>query len=139
MKIVEIRSLDNEKIKVHIGGKLRNINYDMNAYAELEKLYGSVQKAMDALQVGSIAALRNLLWAGLIHEEMIFNENGEPAAYKITPYQVGSWVMPGDMKMIGEVLAEAIAQSMPPQEVEAARKKMNQAMKDAKNRLTEKN
>ena len=55
-------------------GKERHIRFDLNAMAELEDKFGSVEEAFKVLQGGSIKALRFVLWAGLVHEDESLTE-----------------------------------------------------------------
>lgn len=108
-----IEELRPDIVKFVGGGKTRTIQYDLNSFAELEKKYGSVEAAMQELQKGGMKAVRTILWAGLIHEEAILDEDGEPVAYNITPYQVGSWVKPSQMPEISKLIERAMEASMP--------------------------
>lgn len=111
-KIDEIRNTN--PVKIDLGGKTRTIAFDMNAFIELEKKYGSIQKAFEVLQEGKMADVRLILWAGLIHEEVELDEFGEPLHYNITPYQVGGWVKtPQEMVDFSEKLAQALQSDMP--------------------------
>ena len=102
------------KHTVEIGGKVRSIKFDLNAYGELEDLYGSVEKAMAKLQTGSIKAVRAVLWAGLIHEEAVLDPTtGEPTKYNITPYQVGSWIAPDQLATVMKSLQKAMVDDLP--------------------------
>lgn len=74
--------------------KPRTIKFDLNAFALLEEEYGSIGAAMEALEGGSIKAIRTVLWAGLVHEEM--DEDFNP---KISKAYVGSLLT---MDMLGE-------------------------------------
>jgi hypothetical protein len=49
--------------------KERTLLLDLNAFAELEEVYESVDDALDGLQKGKIKAVRAILWAGLVHED----------------------------------------------------------------------
>jgi hypothetical protein len=99
---------------LYIGGKERHLKFDLNAYAELEERFGSMDGAMKALSTGSMKSLRTILWAGLIHEEAVIDENtGEPIKYNITPYQVGSWVSAENLPIITNKLNESMSKSMP--------------------------
>lgn len=124
MTVHDIRNFS--PVTVDIGGKKRVIQFDMNAYAELENKFGSVEKAMDQLQSGRMADIRSILWVGLIHEEAVLDEEtGEPIKYNITPYQVGSWIKnPMMLKEIAEKLAEAMTQGMSTEELEEAEKNL---------------
>lgn len=107
---------DVERVTMFLGGKERTIQFDMNAFAELEKRYGSVQAAMKALAKGTIKEVKICLWAGLIHEEAIFDEHDdtEPIGYNITPYQVGSWIKtPAQMTEAANKLNVAMGMKMP--------------------------
>lgn len=82
--------------------KERHLKFDLNAFAELEELYGDINTAFEAMQKGSIKAIRAMLWAGLIHEDKT-----------LTVEQVGSMI---DMSNINEVMsaiAQAISEAMP--------------------------
>lgn len=108
-KLADVRNI--EPVQIELGGKLRTIVYDMNAYAELEKRFGTVDKAMEELQKGSMRQIRLMLWVGLIHDEVVLDEEtGEPTKYNITPYQVGSWITNAAMlQEVSEKLALAIS------------------------------
>ena len=88
--------------------KERSLQYDLNSFAVLEEKYGSVDAALSALETGSIKAVREMLWAGLIHEEL--DEKGEPM---ITPVQVGSWIGIGGLEGLSEKIREALEQTKP--------------------------
>jgi hypothetical protein len=109
-----IKNLRPDRILVTLGDKERELRYDLNAFAELEKRFGSVEAAMAALQKGSILTIRTLLWTGLIHSEAILDEvTGEPISYSITPFEVGSWIDPRMLQGISEKLGIALREAMP--------------------------
>lgn len=117
------KDLKAQPVQFELGGKLRTIKFDLNAYAELEARFGSIQSAMDALQKGSVVSLRSLLWAGLIHEEANLDPvTGEPVGYNITPYLVGSWIEPQMMQEVSEKLAQSIMSALPAEALEEAKK-----------------
>jgi hypothetical protein len=123
--MAHIQDLRPNDITVMLGDKLRVIKYDLNAYAELEKRYGSVEKAMSTLQTGSLIGLRTILWAGLIHNEAILDEvTGEPIGYNITPHLVGSWIEPSQMQKVSEKLSEAIVATLPAADKKKAMKEL---------------
>lgn len=98
----------------NLGGKDRAIKFDLNAFAELEKKYGTVEKAMEELQNGKVTTFRTLLWIGLIHEEAVIDpDTGDVIKYNITPYDVGSWIDAGTMKTMSSELMSALVESMP--------------------------
>jgi hypothetical protein len=111
-------------------GKVRVIHFDLNAFAELETRFGSIQEAMKALSSGMMKNIKVILWAGLIHEEVSeFDEDGEPMGYNITPYTVGKLVTPDKMEEVSKKVMEAMGFAMPdpenlPQEVKNQMKEM---------------
>lgn len=112
-----------EPVLITLGNKERRLQYDMNAFAELEKRYGSVDAAMNTMEDGKISDIKIILWAGMIHEEVAeFDEmTGEPIRYNITPYQVGAMISsPAMLPEISAQLAKAFGASLPAPDVEAA-------------------
>lgn len=102
-----------------LGGKVRHLKFDLNAFAELESRFGTIDKAMDALQKGQMGGIKLILWAGLIHDEVVLDEDtGEPIKFTITPYAVGSWISPNQLPYISEQLVKAISSGMPEVEEE---------------------
>lgn len=47
--------------------KPRTLLFDLNAFAELEDKFGSLDQAFQKMQQGSVKATRTLLWAGLLY------------------------------------------------------------------------
>ena len=71
-------------------GVEREVRFTLNAMAELEDRYGSVEDAFKALDAGSIKAARFILWAGLMH-----SDEG------LTEQQVGNLI---DMKLLQDLM-----------------------------------
>ena len=72
----------------NFGGKDRYVRYDLNAFAEMERLYGSMEAANNALTRGSMTDVRRILWLGLIHDQAVLDEvTGEPIKYNLTVYE----------------------------------------------------
>lgn len=112
-----IKDVRPQRVFMELGGKSREIKFDLNAFAELETKFGSVEQAMAILQQGSIKGIRTILWVGLIHEEAILDEKtGEPIGYNITPHQVGSWIDSSMLKLAIEQLTTALVGSLPEEE-----------------------
>ncbi len=84
--------------------KPRTLKFDLNAFIELEDLYGSIEDTLREMQEGKnkIKAIRAVLWAGLIHED----EN-------LTPKQVGAMIDLGKLEEVTNALMEAIEGAMP--------------------------
>lgn len=103
------------------GGAERYVRYDLNAFAEMERLYGSMEAANEALTKGSMTDVRRILWLGLIHDQAVLDEiTGEPIKYNLTVYEVGKWITPTNMKDIMNKLNSAIAGSVPEEELNKA-------------------
>lgn len=83
-------------------GVERNIKFTLNAMAELEDKYGSVEEAFDQLDKGSIKAVRAVLWAGLIHESP-----------ELTEQQVGNLIDIQYLQDLVETMGNAISADLP--------------------------
>lgn len=98
----------------NFGGQERYVRYDLNAFAEMERIYGNMEAANEALTKGSMTDVRRILWLGLIHDQAVLDEiTGEPIKYKLTVYEVGQWITPNNMKDIMQKLNAAITNSVP--------------------------
>ena len=76
---------------VLMDGKERHLRFTLNALAELEDKYGSVEAAFNKVeQEGSVTALRFVLWAGLIWEDE-----------ELTEKQIGDLI---DLNFMGEMI-----------------------------------
>lgn len=82
--------------------KERHLKFDLNAFAELEGIYGDFQTAMEAMSNGSIKAVRAMLWAGLVHED----EN-------LTIKDVGSMIDMSNIGYVVETISKAVSEAMP--------------------------
>lgn len=102
--MTKLSDIREKKTTFEIASKEYSLFYDMNAFAELEEIYGSLEKAMDFLGKGSVKAIINILWAGLIHE----NEN-------LTKKEVGKLFDLSEMVKIAEVINKAIIKAVPEQ------------------------
>lgn len=84
-------------------GVEREISFTLNALAEIEDRYGSVEEAFKALEANSIKAIRLVLWAGLL-----INDES------LTEQQVGALVDTQNLERIVASLGGAFQQDMPP-------------------------
>ena len=82
--------------------KPRNILFDLNAFSELEEIYGSMDAAFKAMQTGSMKAARTLLWAGLLHEDE-----------SLTVKQVGAMVTMPTLESVMDSISKALLDAMP--------------------------
>lgn len=87
-------------------GVKRELRFTLNAMAEMEDKYGSVDEAFKALEGNSIKAVRFILWAGLLHDE----EN------PLTERQVGNLIDTMNMADVIGSINEAMANDMPSNE-----------------------
>ncbi len=99
-KVKDVRS---KSVSVVLSdGVEREIRYTLNAMAELEEIYGSVDKAFAALETNSLKAVRNVLWAGLVHQDET-----------LTAVQVGNLI---DMQTLSDLMGSlnvALGSDMP--------------------------
>lgn len=86
-------------------GVEREIKYTLNAMAELEDRYGSVEECFAKADEGSIKAVRCILWAGLLHAD----EN-------LTEKQVGNLIDIQCMENIMKSITDAMTNDMPENE-----------------------
>lgn len=102
-------NLKNARAKVtHItlgDGVERELKYTLNAMAEMEDRFGSVEAAFNAVEKGSMKAIRFMLWVGLIH-----TEEG------LTEQQVGNLIDVQCMENIMQKMQAALGDDMPEQE-----------------------
>ena len=89
-----VADVKNRVVKITLNdGKERTIRFTLNALAELEDKFGSVQAAFDKLEKEkSMKALRTILWAGLLHESP-----------DITEHEVGDLIDLGYMAQLMEI------------------------------------
>jgi hypothetical protein len=98
MTLADIRE---KKTPIVIGDKTYNLFYDLNAFAELEEIYGSVEKMFSNLADGSIKAILTVFWVGLLHE----NE-------AITKKEVGKLFHVSEIKEVTDILYTALTSSI---------------------------
>lgn len=84
-------------------GVERELRFTLNAMAEMEDKYGSVEAAFKKLDEGSIKAARFILWAG-------FQHIGDTS---LTEQKVGDLIDLGSLQTIMERMNEAMSEDMP--------------------------
>jgi hypothetical protein len=105
--MANIKKLKREPVVVDIGdGVERKLRYTLNSFALIEEKYGTIDKAMEALQSGSVAAVRFALWVGLVHED----EN-------LSEHYVGSQIDLSDLEDLAEKMNKAMMGDLPQDEV----------------------
>lgn len=89
----DIQAVRPVKHTIDLGdGVEREISFSLNAMADLEEKYGSVDAAFEKVQENSVAAIRFLFWTLLNNDE-----NGE-----ITERQVGKLI---DLQNLDEIMS----------------------------------
>ena len=96
-----LRKIKPEKVTIDLDKK-RTIIYDLNAFAELEEQFGTIEEAMKVLESGKLKGIISILWAGLVHEDET-----------LTPKKVGSLIGLNDMQAVADALTKAIASALP--------------------------
>lgn len=105
--MANIKKLRREPVVIDIGdGVERTLRYTLNSFALIEEKYGTIDKAMEALRSGSVAAVRFALWAGLVHED----EN-------LSEHYVGSQIDLSDLEDLAEKMNKAMMGDLPQDEV----------------------
>lgn len=101
--MANVKDVKSKAVKITLNdGVEREIKFTLNAMAELEDRYGSVDEAFAQLDKNSIKALRCVLWAGLIHENP-----------DLTEQQVGNLIDLTYMHELMSSLGTAFESNMP--------------------------
>jgi hypothetical protein len=99
----KVKDVKSSPIKVTLtDGVERELRFTLNAMAELEDKYGSVEKAFNALEENSIKALRFILFVGLMADDT-----------DLTEQQVGNLIDMQSMETLMAALTEAFGNDMP--------------------------
>lgn len=101
-----------EPVVVKLGDKEYTLVYDMNAFAELEQEYGTIDEALKKASQPAFRDMRFFLWAGLLHNTAKVDEDGNFLSHGITTHQVGALVKPGDLQKISVSIWEAITRDL---------------------------
>ncbi|KHO62672.1 hypothetical protein THYS13_07350 [Thermoanaerobacter sp. YS13] len=96
-----VRDIRTKLIPIQLD-KERHLKFDLNAFAELEEIYRDINIAFEAMQKGSIKAIRAMLWAGLVHEDKT-----------LTLEKVGEMVHLGNINEVMNAITQAISEAMP--------------------------
>ena len=104
--MANVKDVKSKAVKITLtDGVERTIKFTLNALAELEDRYGSVDEAFKQLDNNSIKAVRCILWAGLIHEDP-----------ELTEQQVGNLIDIQYMQELMTSLGDAFDADMPKNE-----------------------
>ena len=95
--------LKPQGIILQLGDTEYNLVYDFNSFAELEKEFGSIQQAFDVLASNArMTDITKIVRAGLISNEK-----------QITVEELGSYLTPGTLPAVMELINEALNVAMP--------------------------
>jgi hypothetical protein len=101
--VANLKDVKSKPVKITLtDGVERTLRFTLNAMAELEDKYGSVDAAFAKLDEGSIKAVRFILWAGLIHEDP-----------DLTEQQVGNLIDIQYMQELMSSVGDALDSDMP--------------------------
>jgi len=100
VKANDLRKTKNNKINLE--GKEYELNLDLNAFAELEEIYGDVTEALDGLEKGSFKAIRAILFAILKSQDE-----------ELTLVKVGKMINMSNIVEITNKLTETAENSLP--------------------------
>lgn len=101
MSIKTLRNVKPKRISIDLD-KDRTLCFDMNAFADLEEKYGSIDEALKLLQEGKISTLRTILWTGLLADDETLTER-----------QVGTFVGLTNIEFVMSKINECISDSLP--------------------------
>lgn len=98
-----LADVKSKTVKITLNdGVERTLKFTLNALAELEDKFGSVQAAFDKLEKEkSMKALRTILWAGFLHESP-----------NLTEHEVGNLIDIAYMAKLEESLGAAFESDM---------------------------
>ena len=82
--------------------KERHLKYTLNAFAEMEDRYGSVDAALEVVKNNNMRAIIFIIWCGLTHEDE-----------DLTEKQVGNMIEIDQLQDIVGKLNEAIGGDLP--------------------------
>jgi hypothetical protein len=101
IKMANVKRVKRQPIYIELDKK-RQLKFTLNAMAELEDKYGTIDDAMKKLDSGSMKAIRFMLWAGLMHEDDALTET-----------QVGDMLEMQDLQEIAEKLNKTMGIDLP--------------------------
>lgn len=102
-----LQDVKSKEVKIKLGDKERILAIDFNCFAELEEQYGDIQTAMEALQKGSIKAIRAFVYAALVADDET-----------LTIKKVGKMLNMNCMEELSVALNEALGEALPQAEDE---------------------
>jgi hypothetical protein len=102
MKKSNLSSIKANKATLELGGIDYELRYDLNAFAEIEEEYGSINELLAKMESGSAKAIRAMVWAGLLCNEDAPSEK-----------EVGNLINMNDMQKIADAIQRALVNALP--------------------------
>jgi len=101
---MDVQAIKSKTVPITLqDGKERHLRFTLNALAELEEKYGSIEEAFERVEKNSsVIALRFILWAGLIWEDP-----------DLTEREVGDLIDLAYMQEMIDKLGSALDNDMP--------------------------
>lgn len=102
-ELTKVEIMKDRGNEIVLGGKVFTVKFDLNALCEMQRQFGSMEKAFTSLSQGDFSKIRTLLHIALANGE---NED-------IPLRTVGSLIDVKNMSQVVEVLEKTIVESMP--------------------------
>ena len=101
--MANLDKVKSKEVKITLNdGVERKIKFTLNALAELEDIFGSVEAAFSKLEQNSMKAVRAILWAGLLYHSP-----------ELTEQQVGNLIDIEYLQELTQTIDSAFDQDMP--------------------------
>lgn len=71
----QLNDVKRKPIYINLKGEEHEIVFSLEAFAELEERYGTVDDAMEEINKGKIKDIKFFLWTALLHEDNPLSEN----------------------------------------------------------------
>ena len=94
--MANIAKIKSKPIQIELDKK-RNLRYTLGSFAYLEETYGNIDKAFEKMEQGSMMAIIDIIYAGLIHEDA-----------NLTKHQVSHMIDIANMNEIVEQITKAM-------------------------------
>ena len=94
--MANIAKVKSKPIQIELD-KRRNLRYTLGSFAYLEETYGSIDAAFEKMEKGSMMAIIDIIFAGLMHEDA-----------SLTKHQVSHMIDIANMNEIVEQITKAM-------------------------------
>ncbi len=97
------KEMQGKAISIQINEKEYYVLFDFNTIAELQDLYGDIETAFARVQEGKLKAIRDSLWASLLHND----------AFSLGRYELGQLMTEDNIGIWGEAITKAMQAYLP--------------------------